>query len=98
MPTSLDPKLVCGLALALIIGSRVGMAPATGKALSANVGIGSVGTQIILSLIGAGFLKHALVNRVNKHSKRLDLNIPFGVLSLVAIRSHRSIVQRGRNK
>jgi uncharacterized membrane protein (DUF4010 family) len=53
MPTSLDSRLVWGLASALIIGSLVGIERERSKALSGNVGIGGVRTFILFSLIGA---------------------------------------------
>jgi uncharacterized membrane protein (DUF4010 family) len=53
MATSLDPRLVWGLASALIIGSLVGIERERSKALSGNVGIGGVRTFILFSLIGA---------------------------------------------
>jgi len=53
MPTSLDPRLVWGLASALIIGALVGIERERSKALSGNVGIGGVRTFILFSLIGA---------------------------------------------
>jgi uncharacterized membrane protein (DUF4010 family) len=64
MPTSLDPRLVWGLASALIIGSLVGIERERSKALSGNVGIGGVRTFILFSLIGAvsAWLSQALAN------------------------------------
>jgi uncharacterized membrane protein (DUF4010 family) len=53
MPTSLDPRLVWGLASALIIGALVGIERERSKALSGNVGIGGLRTFILFSLIGA---------------------------------------------
>lgn len=53
MPTALDPKLVWGLAAALLIGALVGIERERSKALSGNVGIGGVRTFILFSLIGA---------------------------------------------
>jgi uncharacterized membrane protein (DUF4010 family) len=53
MPTSLDPRLVWGLAAALLIGSLVGIERERSKAHSGNVGIGGVRTFILFSLIGA---------------------------------------------
>jgi uncharacterized membrane protein (DUF4010 family) len=53
MPTSLDPRLVWGLASALIIGALVGIERERSKALSGNVGIGGVRTFILFSLTGA---------------------------------------------
>jgi uncharacterized membrane protein (DUF4010 family) len=53
MPTSLDPRLVWGLASALIIGALVGIERERSKALSGNVGIGGVRTFILFALIGA---------------------------------------------
>jgi uncharacterized membrane protein (DUF4010 family) len=64
MATSLDPRLVWGLASALIIGSLVGIERERSKALSGNVGIGGVRTFILFSLIGAvsAWLSQALGN------------------------------------
>ncbi len=64
MPTSLDPRLVWGLASALIIGSLVGIERERSKALSGNVGIGGVRTFILFSLIGAvsAWLSQALAS------------------------------------
>jgi uncharacterized membrane protein (DUF4010 family) len=53
MPTSLDPRLVWGLASALIIGALVGIERERSKALSGNVGIGGVRTFILFALTGA---------------------------------------------
>ncbi|HSD66695.1 MAG TPA: DUF4010 domain-containing protein, partial [Vicinamibacteria bacterium] len=53
MPTSLDPRLVWGLASALIIGALVGIERERSKALSGNVGIGGVRTFILFTLTGA---------------------------------------------
>jgi uncharacterized membrane protein (DUF4010 family) len=53
MPTSLDPRLVWGLASALIIGALVGIERERSKALSGNVGIGGVRTFILFALAGA---------------------------------------------
>jgi uncharacterized membrane protein (DUF4010 family) len=53
MPTSLDPRLVWGLASALIIGALVGIERERSKSLSGNVGIGGVRTFILFALIGA---------------------------------------------
>jgi uncharacterized membrane protein (DUF4010 family) len=53
MPTSLDPRLVWGLASALIIGALVGIERERSKALSGNVGIGGVRTFILFALVGA---------------------------------------------
>jgi uncharacterized membrane protein (DUF4010 family) len=64
MPTSLDPRLVWGLAAALIIGALVGIEREKSKALSGNVGIGGVRTFILFALIGAvsAWLSQALAN------------------------------------
>jgi uncharacterized membrane protein (DUF4010 family) len=64
MPTSLDPRLVWGLASALIIGALVGIERERSKALSGNVGIGGVRTFILFALIGAvsAWLSQALAN------------------------------------
>jgi len=64
MPTSLDPRLVWGLASALIIGCLVGIERERSKVLSGNVGIGGVRTFILFSLIGAvsAWLSQALGN------------------------------------
>jgi uncharacterized membrane protein (DUF4010 family) len=53
MPTSLDTRLVWGLASALIIGALVGIEREKSKALSGNVGIGGVRTFILFALAGA---------------------------------------------
>jgi uncharacterized membrane protein (DUF4010 family) len=53
MPTSLDPRLVWGLASALLIGALVGIERERSKALSGNVGIGGVRTFILFALTGA---------------------------------------------
>ena len=53
MPPSLDPRLVWGLASALIIGALVGIERERSKALSGNVGIGGVRTFILFALTGA---------------------------------------------
>jgi uncharacterized membrane protein (DUF4010 family) len=53
MPTSLDPRLVWGLASALMIGALVGIERERSKALSGNVGIGGVRTFILFALTGA---------------------------------------------
>jgi uncharacterized membrane protein (DUF4010 family) len=53
MPTSLDPRLVWGLASALIIGALVGIERERSKSLSGNVGIGGVRTFILFALVGA---------------------------------------------
>src|SRR5512143_2319781 len=53
MPTSLDPRLVWGLASALIIGALVGIERERSKSLSGNVGIGGVRTFILFALTGA---------------------------------------------
>ena len=62
MPTSLDPRLVWGLASALIIGALVGIERERSKALSGNVGIGGVRTFILFALTGAvaSWLSHEL--------------------------------------
>src|SRR5512139_1360908 len=62
MPTSLDPRLVWGLASALIIGALVGIERERSKALSGNVGIGGVRTFILFALTGAvsAWLSHEL--------------------------------------
>jgi len=64
MPAPLDPKLVWGLAAALIIGALVGTEREKSKALSGNVGIGGVRTFILFALSGAvgGWLAQALQN------------------------------------
>jgi uncharacterized membrane protein (DUF4010 family) len=53
VPTALDPKLVWGLAAALLIGALVGIERERSKSLSGNVGIGGVRTFILFALIGA---------------------------------------------
>jgi uncharacterized membrane protein (DUF4010 family) len=53
MLTSLDPRLVWGLASALIIGALVGIERERSKALSGNIGIGGVRTFILFALTGA---------------------------------------------
>lgn len=64
MPTSLDPRLVWGLASALIIGALVGIERERSKALSGNVGIGGVRTFILFALTGAvsAWLSQALAS------------------------------------
>jgi uncharacterized membrane protein (DUF4010 family) len=64
MVASLDPRLVWGLAAALIIGSLVGIERERSKALSGNVGIGGVRTFILFSLTGAvaAWLSQVLAN------------------------------------
>jgi uncharacterized membrane protein (DUF4010 family) len=64
VPTSLDSRLVWGLASALIIGALVGIERERSKALSGNVGIGGVRTFILFALIGAvsAWLSQALAN------------------------------------
>ena len=53
MPTTLDARLVWGLASALLIGALVGIERERSKALSGNVGIGGVRTFILFALTGA---------------------------------------------
>jgi uncharacterized membrane protein (DUF4010 family) len=53
VPPALDPRLVWGLAAALIIGTLVGIERERSKALSGNVGIGGLRTFILFSLTGA---------------------------------------------
>ena len=62
MPAPFDPKLVWGLAAALVIGALVGTEREKSKALSGNVGIGGVRTFILFALSGAvgGWLAQAL--------------------------------------
>jgi uncharacterized membrane protein (DUF4010 family) len=53
MPSALDPRLVWGLAAALIVGALVGIERERSKGLSGNVGIGGLRTFILFALTGA---------------------------------------------